>query len=80
MSITKRELDSDCDCYERSRFDPDGNLVLLFTCSACLNEACEYLREYVGNSPEGVVQLELFTGSGADGKTVPSCFPKGRSV
>ena len=55
---------STCDCYERSRFDPDGNLVLLFTCSGCLNSAYDYIKESVCNSPEGVVQLELFTGSG----------------
>jgi len=77
MSITKKRL-STCDCYERSRFDPDGNLVLLFTCSGCLNEAYEYLKESVCNSPEGVIQLELFTGSGA-GDYRGHFLPKGRS-
>ncbi len=69
-----------CDCYERSRFDPDGNLVLLFTCSGCLHEAYDLLKESVCKSPEGVVQLELFSGNGAEGKQVPLSFPKGRSV
>ena len=65
-----------CDCYERSRFDPVGNLVLLFTCSACLNEAYELLKKSVCDSPEGVVQLELFTGSGDTKCFINESVPK----
>ena len=59
---------SRCDCYENSRFDPDGNLVLLITCSACLSDAHDILKESICNSPSGVIQLELFEGYGAEDK------------
>ena len=43
-----------------------GNLVLLYTCKRCLAYALEKVRESVCNSEEGVVQLELHEGYGAD--------------
>ena len=71
-----------CDCYERSRFDPVGNLVLLVTCSGCLEDAYKIIQETVCNSVEGVVQLELFDSSGAEDNRFgykPSVAEGGRS-
>ncbi len=71
-----------CSCYERSRFDPSGNLTLLVTCHACLEDAYKKIRESVCNSVDGVVQLELFTGGGSEGSPFgykPSAAEGGRS-
>jgi len=62
------QFESNCSCYENSRFDPDGNLVLLVTCKACLAGALENIQNAVCNSASGVVQLELFEGYGAKDK------------
>ena len=56
-----------CNCRENSRFDPEGNLVILYSCKSCLEYALKKIRESVCNSPSGVVQLELFEGYGAEG-------------
>jgi len=56
-----------CDCLDNSRFDPKGNLVLLYTCRGCLGEAWDLIREKVCKSESGVVQLELLDGYGAEG-------------
>jgi len=50
---------SDCNCRERSRFDPDGNLVLLYTCKACLKYALEKLRKELDSRVPMMVQLLL---------------------
>ena len=71
-----------CDCYANSRFDPDGNLVLLFTCSSCLESALKKIKESVCNSQSGVVQLELHEGYGAEDSVFtlrPAELEKGRS-
>ena len=71
-----------CSCYDNSRFDPSGNLVLLVTCSSCLEWAFQKIKESVCNSPEGVVQLELFESNGAEDQRFgyrPSAAEGGRS-
>ena len=76
--ITERS----CSCYEQSRFDPVGNLTLLVTCSGCLEDAYKNIREAVCNSVEGVIQLELLEGYGAEGSDFgykPSAAEGGRS-
>ena len=55
---------SDCNCRERSRFDPDGNLVLLYTCRACLKYALEKLRKEVDKHTPCMVQLMLLDEDG----------------
>ena len=73
-----------CDCYDNSRFDPSGNLVLLYTCHACLEDAYKNIRESVCNSRYGVLQLELIESNGAEGSNFkfgyrPSVAEGGRS-
>ena len=73
-----------CDCYDNSRFDASGRLVLLYTCHACLEEAYKKIRESVCNSLDGVVQLELIESNGAEGSSFrfgyrPSVAEGGRS-
>ena len=65
-----------CDCYRNSRLDPDGNLVMLYTCKSCLAYALGKIRESVCNSRSGVIQLELFEGYGAEGIPIFASIPK----
>jgi len=47
-------------CRGKSRFDPYGNVVTLYTCKVCLLETLEYIKSLPCKSIKGVIQLVLF--------------------
>jgi len=46
---------------EKSRLDPLGNIIKLFTCMDCLDKSLELFRYLACKSEGDVLQLELFT-------------------
>jgi len=52
---------NNCQCMEKSRLDPMGNIIKLYTCKECLEKSLELFRYLACKSEGDVLQLELFT-------------------
>ena len=48
-----------CDCLRRSRLDGVGNVITLYTCKLCLQNALAIVRDLDCKFGSGVIQLEL---------------------
>jgi len=61
-------IHNDCDCMSKSRLDPLGNVVTLYTCKECLRIALANFREYVRLLESNMLQLELFEDVSQEGR------------